>query len=205
MRVRTGFVLAALLAFPMTDRVNADWRPTGALARIPVIENCAVTGGDIAVARPDPAIYYCQRAANALNQRWPDVGHFYYVHEFGHHVVGSSEAEADCWAARELARLPDGQRYLQAAIRHFSDRGSEFHPRYGTAADRANRIRRCAGEDSGSSREPRLSESTPRLGSSCCLPSGGKCGPFVNQPALPVGSGCSCQYGNPFASGAVCQ
>jgi hypothetical protein len=206
MRLGTSLGLAVILAVLMGYDASADWRPTEALARIPVIENCAETGGDIAVSRPGPVIYYCQAAANALNQRWPDAGHFYYVHEFGHQALQSAnEAQADCWAAKESAKLPDGQHYLDAAIEHFEDRGPEYHPRYGTAAERAARIRRCATEVSNSGSEGRRKEPLSRLGRSCCMSRGGMCGPFLNQPALPVGSPCSCQYGNPFAAGTVCQ
>lgn len=45
----------------------------------------------------------------------------------------------------------------------------------------------------------------PAVGRSCCLPTGRRCGPFLDQPALPLGSACSCQYGNPYASGSVCR
>jgi hypothetical protein len=43
------------------------------------------------------------------------------------------------------------------------------------------------------------------MGRSCCMHTGGRCGPFLDQPPLPLDSPCSCQYGNPSASGKVCQ
>lgn len=129
----------------------AQWVPRGRLAKIRVIENCQVTGGDIAIATNDaygPIIFFCQRTANLINMNHPDAGHFYYVHEFGHHALESSdEREVDCWAAKELANSPNGEYYLRAAIFHFLSRGNEYHPRYGTAVERAERIIRCSGID----------------------------------------------------------
>jgi hypothetical protein len=122
----------------------AQWSPSGSLAAIPVRENCAMTGGDIAVARPGPIIWYCQAAATSINARWPGAGHFYYVHEFGHFVVGSDEAKADCWAADQLRRVPNGQYYLKAAVQHFIDRRNEpINPSYGSMLSRANRVAAC--------------------------------------------------------------
>lgn len=43
-----------------------------------------------------------------------------------------------------------------------------------------------------------------QFGRSCCMFNGGRCGPFLDQPAYPIGDPCSCQYGNPNASGRVC-
>jgi hypothetical protein len=42
------------------------------------------------------------------------------------------------------------------------------------------------------------------LGRSCCMFGGGRCGPFLNQPALPIGSQCMCNYGDPSSGGRVC-
>lgn len=106
------------------------------------------TGGDIAIAIHDglqPTIIYFPAAASRLNATFPGAGHFYFVHEYGHHILGSSdERMVDCWAASQLADAPNGQQYLQAAIAHFEARGMEYHPRYGTMIERAARIRNCA-------------------------------------------------------------
>ena len=45
---------------------------------------------------------------------------------------------------------------------------------------------------------------TQSMGRSCCMFNGGRCGPFWDQLAGPVGAPCSCQYGNPNANGQVC-
>lgn len=55
------------------------------------------------------------------------------------------------------------------------------------------------GDEPGGQRENR------DRGRSCCMFNGGRCGPFTDQPAYPVGEPCSCQYGNPNAGGKVCK
>ncbi len=174
----------------------AQWSPSGALAQVPVVENCAATGGDIAVARPGPAIIYCQVAANQLNAQWPGVGHFYYVHEFGHIALQTAdEARADCWAAQQLRDVENGRQILNTAIRHFISRQNEpVNPRYGPMLQRAQRVANCAGIPMPTN------DAAPQMGRSCCTPYG-KCGPFFNQPALPIGSVCSC---DPGSVGNVC-
>jgi hypothetical protein len=75
----------------------------------------------------------------------PGAEHFYLVHEYGHVALATAdEAAVDCWAARELAKAPNGERYLAASIRHFRRRGDEASRRYGTPVERAERIRSCA-------------------------------------------------------------
>jgi hypothetical protein len=125
---------------------QAQWRPAGALAAVPVIRGCDETGGDIAVSRLDPpTIYVCPRVVERVRRSDPGAEHFYLVHEYGHiALLTSDEAAADCWAAHELAKAPNGERYLAAAIRHFRARGDESSRRYGTPAERAERIRSCA-------------------------------------------------------------
>jgi hypothetical protein len=44
-----------------------------------------------------------------------------------------------------------------------------------------------------------------QLGQSCCMFNGGRCGPFTNQPALPLGASCTCWRGDPRADGEVCR
>ena len=132
----------AVLAGP----AEAQWRPRGALAAVPVIRECDETGGDIAVTRLEPpTIYLCPRVVELARKADPGVEHFFLVHEYGHVVLQSGdEAAADCWAARELAKAPNGERYLAAAIRHFRRRGDDASRRYGTPVERADRIRACA-------------------------------------------------------------
>ena len=137
-------VLAVLAA--LVGPAEAQWRPRGALAAVPVIRECDETGGDIAVTRLEPpTIYLCPRVVELARKADPGVEHFFLVHEYGHVVLQSGdEAAADCWAARELAKAPNGERYLAAAIRHFRRRGEDASRRYGTPVERAERIRACA-------------------------------------------------------------
>ena len=125
---------------------QAQWRPSGALAAVPVIRECNETGGDVYVTRLEPpTIYVCLRVVELVRKSDPGAEHFYLVHEYGHiALLTSDEAAADCWAARELARAPHGERYLAAAIRHFRRRGEDPSRRYGTPIERAERIRACA-------------------------------------------------------------
>ena len=137
--------LLAVLAV-LAGPAEAQWRPRGALAAVPVIRECDETGGDIAVTRLEPpTIYLCPRVVELARKADPGVEHFFLVHEYGHVVLQSGdEAAADCWAARELANAPNGERYLAAAIRHFRRRGDDASRRYGTPVERAERIRACA-------------------------------------------------------------
>ncbi|MEA2325523.1 MAG: O-acetyl-ADP-ribose deacetylase [Thermoanaerobaculia bacterium] len=193
MRLPSGAVVVSALAILGTlgARAFAQWTPRGALAKVPVVENCNATGGDIAVARPGPMIIYCQARADQLNAQFPGAGHFYYVHEFGHVALNTAdEARADCWAAQQLRNVQNGRQVLDAALRHFVSRQNEpVHPRYGPMLQRAQRIANCAGIPM-----PSGSSATPAMGRSCCTPYG-KCGPFYNQPALPIGAVCNCGGG----------
>ena len=154
--------MASLLLFLPATGAHAQWVPTGALAAVPVVQDCTETGGDVAVSRLDPpTIYLCQTVVKLIRKKNPGAEHFYFVHEFGHVAQGTSdEAAADCWAARELAKAPNGSRYLNAAITHFRQRPNEPSPRYGKPAERAERIRSCAEDERAKAGAP--FESTPK-------------------------------------------
>jgi len=136
-----GFALAGASA-------QAQWVPGGPLAAVLVVQDCTQTAGDVAVSRLDPpTVYLCQTVVRLVRQKNPGAEHFYFVHEFGHIALQTSdEAAADCWAAGELANAPNGERYLRAAIEHFRRRPDQQSRRYGTPAERAERIRICAQE-----------------------------------------------------------
>src|SRR4051794_1950750 len=142
-----AFGLAAVLAATPVA-VAAQWRPTGRLASVLVVDDCNETGGDVMVSRLDPAtVYVCPTVVRLVRKHHPGAEHFFFVHEFGHIALQSSdEAAADCWAARELANAPHGERYLRAAIEHFRRRPDQQSRRYGTPTERAARIRSCAQE-----------------------------------------------------------
>ena len=145
---RPAFASLALFAAlaAVAGAAEAQWKPRGPLAAVPVVRDCDETGGDIAVTRLEPpTIYVCPRVVELARKSDPGVEHFYLVHEYGHVALQTSdEIAVDCWAARELAKAPNGERYLAAAIRHFRRRGEDPSRRYGTPTERAERIRACA-------------------------------------------------------------
>ena len=140
----SAHLVVALTAAP----VRAQWVPSGPLASVLVVQDCTQTGGDVAVSRLDPpTVYLCPTVVRLVRQKDPGAEHFYFVHEFGHIALHTSdEAAADCWAAGELASAPHGERYLRAAIEHFRRRPDQQSARYGTPTERAERIRTCAQE-----------------------------------------------------------
>jgi hypothetical protein len=150
-RFRASFLLASLGLLLPAAGAHAQWVATGALAKVPVVRDCNETGGDVAVSRFDPpAVYLCPVLEREIRKKNPGAEHFYFVHEFGHVALHTAdEAEADCWAARELVHARNGKRYLAAAIEHFRQRPDEVSPIYGRPVDRAERIRRCAEEEQG--------------------------------------------------------
>jgi hypothetical protein len=145
-RIAAAVVSWALAAVGVP--AQAQWVPTGPLASVLVVQDCTQTAGDVAVSRLDPpTVYLCQTVVRLVRQKDPGAEHFYFVHEFGHIALQTSdEAAADCWAAGELARAPHGERYLRAAIEHFRRRPDQPSRRYGTPAERAERIASCAEE-----------------------------------------------------------
>ena len=138
----TAFLVVASTHAP----ARAQWVPSGPLASVLVVQDCTQTAGDVAVSRLDPpTVYLCQTVVRLVRQKDPGAEHFYFVHEFGHIALQTSdEAAADCWAAGELANAPHGERYLRAAIDHFRRRPDQSSRRYGTPAERAERIASCA-------------------------------------------------------------
>jgi len=145
-RIAVASAALALLASGTLIDAHAQWVPHGDLAKVLVVHECDETGGDVAVSRLDPpTVYVCDRVVRLVRARDPGAEQFYFVHEFGHIALQTSdEAAADCWAAGELARAPHGERYLRAAIDHFRRRPDQSSRRYGTPAERAERIRSCA-------------------------------------------------------------
>ncbi|HSC65961.1 MAG TPA: hypothetical protein VLD35_20160 [Caldimonas sp.] len=146
---RSVAALAAVLVVALTAApAQAQWVPSGPLAAVLVVQDCTQTAGDVAVSRLDPpTVYLCPTVVRLVRHQAPGAEHFYFVHEFGHIAMQTSdEAAADCWAAGQLANAPHGQRYLHAAIEHFRRRPDQPSRRYGTPTERAERIRTCADE-----------------------------------------------------------
>jgi hypothetical protein len=139
--------LAVVLIIAPSGAV-AQWRPTGRLASVLVVDDCNETGGDVMVSRLDPpTIYVCPTVVSLVRKEHPGAEHFFLIHEFGHIALQTTdEAAADCWAAHELAGVRNGRRAIDAAIALFRARADDDSRRYGSPRERAERIRRCAEE-----------------------------------------------------------
>ena len=139
-------IVVVLLAAPAG--AASQWRPAGSLASVLVVDSCDETGGDVMVSRLDPpTIYACPTVVKLVRKQYPGAEQFFFVHEFGHVALQTSdEATVDCWAAHELATVKGGRRALDAAIALFRARADDPSRRYGSPQDRAERIRRCAAE-----------------------------------------------------------
>ena len=146
-------LVAVLLLVPAL-RADAQWVATGALADVPMVQDCHETGGDVAVSRLEPpTVYLCPTVVRLIRRKYPGAEHFYLEHEFGHVALDTpDEAAADCWAAKSLARAPNGSRYLVAVIELLRQRPDESSRRYGSPSERGERIRFCAEEERADAR-----------------------------------------------------
>lgn len=79
----------------LVQAASAQWTPPppydSLIRQIPdPTPDCRQTRGDIAVATIEngiPTIRHCLRRAADANALHPGAGHFYFVHEFGHHIL----------------------------------------------------------------------------------------------------------------------
>jgi len=141
--------LAAVALVIGSSAAHAQWKPTGALAAVPVINECRETAGDVMATRLDPpTIYVCPAVVAMVRKRHPGAEHFYLVHEYGHIALQTAdERAADCWAAHALAHAPNGRRYLAIAVAHLRSRPADDSARYDSPAQRAERLLACADDD----------------------------------------------------------
>jgi hypothetical protein len=153
---RAGAMLATLAGVLAPASAHAQWKPVGALAAVPVIDECRETGGDVMATRLEPpTIYVCPHVVELIRRRHPGAEHFYLVHEYGHLALRTSdERAADCWAAQALARAPHGARYLAIFVAHLRSRRPDDSPRYDSPAQRAQRILDCAAEAASAPASP---------------------------------------------------
>ena len=102
----------------------AQWVPSGPLAGVLVVQDAPRPPATLrSRASIRPRCTSARPSSRLVRQKDPGAEHFYFVHEFGHIALQTSdEAAADCWAAGELANAPHGERYLRAAIEHFRRR-----------------------------------------------------------------------------------
>jgi hypothetical protein len=145
-------LLVAILIGPLAHCASAQWTPPADLRKVLVRDDCARTGHRIGLSfqpsliHPNGEIFLCQDRARAIDAARPGASKFFLVHEYGHLALHTrDEAEADEWAARQLAVAAGGKQILQAAILHFLDEGTHFDPLYGNGWDRAVRIAREGG------------------------------------------------------------
>lgn len=114
----------------LTRQSVAQWRPTGGLLDVTMTNQSAMTGGEVASARPD-GIFYCPSRAAAVDAQVADASHFYFVQAYGSLAIHiTSKKLADCWAAHALATTPNGPHYVKQWI---STGGSTGHRTRSTA------------------------------------------------------------------------
>jgi len=145
-------ISAAMLIslFPLC--ASAQWAPPSSLRKVRVRDDCVRTRHGIGLSvQPSPIlpngeIFFCQDRARAIDAVRPGASKFFLVHEYGHLALHTrDEAEADEWAARQLAAAAGGKQILEAVVLHFLDEATRFDPLYGSGLDRALRIARAGG------------------------------------------------------------
>lgn len=114
----------------------------GGLLDVPVIRDCSMTEGEIATVAPD-GIYYCRSRAEAVDKQVADASHFYLVHAYGRLAINTNSKKlADCWAAHQLARAPNGPHYVKQWIQHWRTYGARKLS-YGPTEQRIANVKSC--------------------------------------------------------------
>lgn len=114
----------------------------GGLLDVPVIRDCSMTEGEIATVAPD-GIYYCRSRAEAVDKQVADASHFYLVHAYGRLAINTNSKKlADCWAAHQLARAPNGPHYVKQWIQHWRTYGAR-NLSYGPTEQRIANVKSC--------------------------------------------------------------
>lgn len=140
---RSAFFLLIPISFAFFHSyAAAQWSPTGLLAEVPVLRNCDMTNGKVAVARTD-GIFFCPSRASEINSEIPDASHFAVVHEYGMLAIHTTSGKlADCWAAHRLATASNGLHYIKQWIRYWRAHGRP-DAIYGSPEERISNIRSC--------------------------------------------------------------
>jgi hypothetical protein len=126
----------------LTHQSLAQWRPTGGLLDVTLTNQCAMTGGEVASARPD-GIFYCPSRAAAVDAQVADASHFYFVQAYGSLAIHTTSKKlADCWAAHALATTPNGPHYVKQWIKHWRIYGTPDLI-YGAREQRISNVRSC--------------------------------------------------------------
>jgi hypothetical protein len=127
----------------------AQWRPTGPLASVLVVDDCHETGGDVMVSRLDPpTVYVCPTVVKLVRTQSPGAEQF---------SSSTSSATSRCkpptrqWpiAGRRTSSPPyatDGARSTPPS-RSFAPAARIRAGATEARKNRAERIRRCAAEE----------------------------------------------------------
>lgn len=192
MRTR-GVIALAMIGFGVSP-LAAQWSPSGLLAGVPVTEDCDRTAGAPARATEGPQLFTCGEAIAVIDGEVAHAAEFFVVHEYAHIAAeNANEPAADCWAAREIGRTPDGAAYVRAIAAWLELHESDYVEQIGLAADRAQRIRECSGL-----------ASPPTATSDLCCAATTSCS-MGEGTAIPVGTSCYCPAGeNDVESGEIC-
>jgi hypothetical protein len=125
-----------------STEILAQWVPVGGLLDVPVIQNCTLTQGRVAVAKPD-GVFLCKAKVAEVEAQTADASHFFIVHEYGHLAIRTTSGKlADCWAAHRLAEAPNGPHYVKQWIKHWRIYGTP-DPSFGSREQRINDVRSC--------------------------------------------------------------
>ena len=151
---RCSHAFSALFAISLAlvpFNAHAQWQPPPTLRQVPIKYDCRKTQHRIGAAlQPNPfywhgAIFLCPERIRSIDAKHPGASRFFLVHEYGHLALHTeNEAEADEWAAKQLAAIPKERETLRAVLQHFVDNAGIDDPLYGTGIDRAFRIANAA-------------------------------------------------------------
>lgn len=147
-----GFLLVGILLVPRTGH----GQDLGQTIRVREVPDSSLRDVAVAVSDPlDPVIYYNPRLMDRFG---PNLSAFVLAHEYGHIRYGHRrvparvndrnalmreyELEADCYAARLLARVKPAAG--DAAVEFFRKMGDfRYDDEHPTGTERAGRIERC--------------------------------------------------------------
>ncbi len=142
MAILRPLIFSLILYASLTEPSNSQWSPFGRVLDVTITNDCVKTLGEIALAKPD-GIFYCPVRAQVIDAQVEDASHFYLVQAYGQLAIhNSSRKLADCWAAHQLARAPNGRHYIEQWIRHWKTYGV-WNATYGRPEQRIANVRSC--------------------------------------------------------------
>jgi len=142
MNIPRCLTAACILYTGLSGTSIAQWSPFGEVLDVTVTNNCAMTGGEIALVVSD-GIFYCPSRASLTDDQIRDASHFYLVQAYGQLAIHKRSMKlADCWAAHQLATAPNGRHYVRQWIRHWQAYGTS-NAIYGSPEQRIANVRSC--------------------------------------------------------------